>query len=814
MCCGVDECPDSPMSCVFQSVPDLGQCCANGQSGCQNTAFFCSSITDSDCCSKIPGCSFDYCSGDCKGTPTSNHNKCRGYDNNKSACDLLGDCEWQAAAGTADYTPTLEVPSDVNVGDTFQATIKTTNIGSSTPSKSSTTNLSWGPGTLDWKSRVVPPLAPGVIDAWVWSISCPAVATDLAINVTVDSRNNISESNEGNNFISKTVHCGGNVLCPLSHDIGSCCAFGSSSGNCLDGPVAECGEIDAGACCEAIGCYPAHNGFTCDGQSPFGGDHCNSYHNNKTVCTKVGCMWMPSGVDYVPALEVPARVELGDVFNVIINTTNAGDTDASSGSLTYVSGALSLGVSVSPLKSGQSNITVRSVTCPLVDASRFFSMEVDENKNIVEFNETNNIISKVVYCGCSASQRCTHDSDCCSAMVCGSPEAIPDKRCCIPTGSNRSCTFASDCCEGICERHVCKPAACPFTPTIPTYVDITPDPANGVISVSLFNQSMETYEKSPIGNGLIFIVNMSDKENMKIYYDVTGSNGHMPFPYDPNVSGCIDYWFIFCPLGNAIWNLTEREMCLNSTKLNYDMFIKNNPARFSEGEPATPIESHDFILSHNELYLCNKVPSDYARLCWPLMLILGLLLGANFAAGKNPFHSFDFSSPRMGRGRQYSMRVQNKSFDYLSYIMGAVTAVSSAKGAMKKKDGKTKEPKEKKPEKEHKTAVGKFIHKVGETVKKTVNKLTGKDKKDGGEKGDSGKSPASGGAGKASEGGADARTSPGRMTPLSGGVGKVNLVERSSGPVVLGKRTAAGKALRVAAKVGMFFSGTPDAGFG
>jgi len=88
-----------------------------------------------------------------------------------------------------------------------------------------------------------------------------------------------------------------------------------------------------------------------------------------------------------------------------------------------------------------------------------------------------------------------------------------------------------------------------------------------------------------------------------------------------------------------------------------------------------------YLPSTNQFYICNQKPSTYTNLCWPVMLIVSLLIGASFLAGKNPFMAFDFSSPRMGRGKQYTMRNQNKSFDITSAVMvGADKATETASG--------------------------------------------------------------------------------------------------------------------------------------
>jgi hypothetical protein len=219
-------------------------------------------------------------------------------------------------------------------------------------------------------------------------------------------------------------------------------------------------------------------------------------------------------------------------------------------------------------------------------------------------------------------------------------------------------------------------------------MDITLDPEahpdSGEISVFLFELDKEEYVKTPIQDGLIFMANLTDKENIKICQTKTDAGGRLAFPYSPLAPGCTDYWFIFCPLsaasGASDEGLAAREICLNSTGLDYDTLIALAPPACQDVAPPAALANYpDHILAHNELYFCNKVPRDYAPLCWPLMLILGLLLGASFAVGRNPFAAFDLSSPRLARGRQYTARVQNKSFDLLGYLMAAAQAGVSAK---------------------------------------------------------------------------------------------------------------------------------------
>jgi hypothetical protein len=237
---------------------------------------------------------------------------------------------------------------------------------------------------------------------------------------------------------------------------------------------------------------------------------------------------------------------------------------------------------------------------------------------------------------------------------------------------------------------MCEAPACAVIPTVPSYTDITLDPDNPAgaqMSVFVYNLSKDDYIKTPLPDALVFMVNLTDKENIRMCYAKTGANGRLAFNYDPQFPGCLDYWFIFCPLSAAAGSdaaaLTARKTCLDSTRLENGI-IDAIPTPCDTENPPSGIKNYpEHILSHNVFYICNKVAKDYAPLCWPLMLILGLLLGASFAVGRNPFQMFDMSSPRLARGRQYQARVQNKNFDLLTYVAGAAGGVMTVKSDVK-----------------------------------------------------------------------------------------------------------------------------------
>ncbi len=215
---------------------------------------------------------------------------------------------------------------------------------------------------------------------------------------------------------------------------------------------------------------------------------------------------------------------------------------------------------------------------------------------------------------------------------------------------------------------------CPIAP-IPSYLDITVDDASGQIIARAYNIS-GNYDKMPINRGLVYRINLTgvpNQEPITVCYDVTDQSGNVFTAYDPMATGCIDYRYIFCPVD------ARTSECLKNSGI-AGVTPQSRHSNFPPCKPSVGAfdEHTDYLASHNEYYVCNTAPADMAQFCWPLMLILSLLLGASFAAGRNPFLAFDFSTPRMNRGRQYSMRVQQRNFDIMAYVMGVDRAVSTA----------------------------------------------------------------------------------------------------------------------------------------
>ncbi|MCX6773136.1 MAG: hypothetical protein NTV88_05215, partial [Candidatus Micrarchaeota archaeon] len=207
---------------------------------------------------------------------------------------------------------------------------------------------------------------------------------------------------------------------------------------------------------------------------------------------------------------------------------------------------------------------------------------------------------------------------------------------------------------------------CQLTP-VRTYLDVSADPKNKLLGTTLY-QIGSTYDKTPVKKGLIFQITMVSGQAASICYSTTNDvTGEASFTYDPQAQGCTNYRYIFCPQKMATdpgaGGIAARTQCLGDTGID-----PNLPVSVCYGGTAIPNNYPAYLPAQNEFYFCNVVPNapNMAALCWPLLLIFGLLTGASFAAGRNPFQAFDFSAPRMSRGRQYSMRNQQMSFDAMS----------------------------------------------------------------------------------------------------------------------------------------------------
>src|SRR3989338_4356894 len=246
---------------------------------------------------------------------------------------------------------------------------------------------------------------------------------------------------------------------------------------------------------------------------------------------------------------------------------------------------------------------------------------------------------------------------------------------------------------------------CAQPPTVRSYVDATRGQED--ISIFVYNEALDDdgqLQRVGVPNGLLVIMTEVADESGRTYSACkmrTGSGadaGGVEFSYTPppqDISSRKNFYFTFCPVANDADVLSEcaavpkcaiegqeTESC-NDVHLWVDNvgYTPNNPWRDNRiptcsGSNSAPASFPQMLPSQEQVYVENKIAPDAAQLCWPLMLIGGLLVGGMFAAGKNPFGAFDFSSPRLSRGKQYQMRAQSKSFDVVSMAFAAVNVSS------------------------------------------------------------------------------------------------------------------------------------------
>lgn len=258
----------------------------------------------------------------------------------------------------------------------------------------------------------------------------------------------------------------------------------------------------------------------------------------------------------------------------------------------------------------------------------------------------------------------------------------------------------------------------PFCPVAPVraYLEIIAKPEAGELAGFVY--TLDSSARKPVQGGLVYRVETKNPSggsgSITACYLVTGGDGIATFSYDPAFSGCYSSWLIYCPNGATALSGSEsgklvRQMCLNGTGVEQSKIDGNGILPCAS--TTAPSDQQSNLLSHNEFSFCNYSPAGLQQLCWPLLLIFALLIGASFAAGKNPFAAFDLSAPRMSRGRQYSMRQQLRSHEYMS-LMYATQSLAETMGKVRDL-GRGKEVK---PEKQ---GTGKFVkdEKSGKWVK-------------------------------------------------------------------------------------------------
>ncbi|VVB58709.1 Uncharacterised protein [Candidatus Anstonella stagnisolia] len=284
---------------------------------------------------------------------------------------------------------------------------------------------------------------------------------------------------------------------------------------------------------------------------------------------------------------------------------------------------------------------------------------------------------------------------------------------------------------------------CPVPPTVRTYIDVLKDAQARTLTASVYNESSIEGEfvRMPLSNAIVVVVKKKSVAGQgaggyEPCLAKTDANGRAVIGYVPpeEESPAVPrttYYFTYCPMAadrdqfSACAAIPDPD---DLTKyIDYNGWSDRRLHGCSEDISAPVVERPTHLPTKTEIYLENRTKPDASDLCWPLMLIVGLLAGAMFATGRSPFAAFDFSAPRLSRGKQYNPRTQSKSFDATAIAFAAYRAGSV--GAGLSAGGKTEAKVTDKKDKDGNTIIingktGKEIGTVGKDGTVVVNGLT------------------------------------------------------------------------------------------
>ncbi|MBM3229692.1 hypothetical protein FJZ26_04640, partial [Candidatus Parvarchaeota archaeon] len=203
----------------------------------------------------------------------------------------------------------------------------------------------------------------------------------------------------------------------------------------------------------------------------------------------------------------------------------------------------------------------------------------------------------------------------------------------------------------------------------------------------------------PLAGEPIYVIkrNPNDNSITSICKDKSDAQGKISTTFDPNAANCTQFTFLHCIDSTSDWLLRD---CISNESVrridpSYVVQISNPPYALFQRIPSCSGAAYTLPLPKNyssavaETQYCNpNKASAKEALCWPILLIFGLLVGAMFAIGRNPLHSFDLSAPRFDRGRQYQMRNMNVSFQ-VTPILGIAFEAAGLQTSDGKGDKKT-----------------------------------------------------------------------------------------------------------------------------
>ncbi|MBD3397795.1 hypothetical protein GF412_01505 [Candidatus Micrarchaeota archaeon] len=325
---------------------------------------------------------------------------------------------------------------------------------------------------------------------------------------------------------------------------------------------------------------------------------------------------------------------------------------------------------------------------------------------------------------------CVPDCECGPEEVCVSTG--PDEYACIPfitvpeCLSNDDCEIGYVCVDGQCEQvtfevscfppceayEVCLNGACiPLElVSLQTECDECPDPnststmmflgydAQGEAASVAIAAQTDTEGRQPVKDATVFVTVFYDEENYDICRVTTSETGEAVFNYSTGpyaacgTNGCT-IRFTFCCANISTGCMIP--LCLNDPGItSYDDGIPPCPDYDDTDWPMEATVQDEFVPLFPSLdeFTIPKPPdlgfgSFSFSFCLPILVIFGLLGGAMFASGRNPFAGLSFYTPRFKGLSPYTMRARGLTWN----IQGIINKVTyAAQGASRKASGKEK----------------------------------------------------------------------------------------------------------------------------
>ncbi|MCD6549304.1 hypothetical protein J7K41_01175 [Candidatus Micrarchaeota archaeon] len=231
-------------------------------------------------------------------------------------------------------------------------------------------------------------------------------------------------------------------------------------------------------------------------------------------------------------------------------------------------------------------------------------------------------------------------------------------------------------------------AACPPLTEYSSGIILATDIGDGSYKIGfyeeVFNSSLGGYQRTPVENALLYMYAPDSHGNITMCYAVTGTNGtvyiNIPETFHSNCTTLTTvYCYNVCPddpdFAEKIFECTG----INITEL-------SRPVRScgtGGGTLSCPYSVNRTIYAPSkEVRYCKPVAASLEEwLCLPVFLIIGLLAGALYLSGVNPFNMFAVrGGPRFKTGTYRMRKRRGASFSVSSLMYAGLTAKETAKG--------------------------------------------------------------------------------------------------------------------------------------